>query len=419
MIFQDLLHGYLDGSLSDADTTEFFHIISVSPEKRAAFNDQMALRAMMVNDRVAEAVPTIFDNAILAAAMPNAIAESAPAGISVIAWKTLAGLAAIAIVASGIIGYFIGDKNSNNSLSSASAPTIVQPMQSYPIASSIVNAIGNSSKNGEAIAMNKIANEGAFILQNGSNRLELSNPQTVDGGNGTTFMNVASTPIQQQAQPIQPVAVGLNSIAQTDSSENGLPGQSLPVMQSITTSLENSHTRTSGLDPSNLSEAHEEIAFYQIDVQQGGGMLFPRFSSSSLSGAPLINYSAFRAGVYIAPNAVVGLSAGQSAFALRYNTSPAPLTTITYIQYINAGYAAAYFRYAFSPMLGFTPRALIELGGTTVGPYTNAQVEAVYAINRFVFADLGIMGSSLLYRHNGAWFGSQKLGVSIGMGTEF
>ena len=57
------------------------------------------------------------------------------------------------------------------------------------------------------------------------------------------------------------------------------------------------------------------------------GVLLPRFTASSLTGAPIVNYTALRIGYHLSPEVVIGLAGGQSDFALKYFSNPDPLTT--------------------------------------------------------------------------------------------
>lgn len=73
----------MDGALSAEQETEFLHILSVSPEKRALFHSYMGVRSAIKADARGSAVPDHLDRAVLGAAgaaMGGAAAGGAAAG---------------------------------------------------------------------------------------------------------------------------------------------------------------------------------------------------------------------------------------------------------------------------------------------------------------------------------------------------
>src|SRR5512140_2216267 len=112
MLFDELLRGYLDGTLSDADQEELFHIISASTEKRLLFNDYTRLRAMIAADRASEIPPTAVSERAVEAA--TGIIPPAPVvtGISHTGWIVSAAVTAIGLSIAAWFGYYAGHSSS-------------------------------------------------------------------------------------------------------------------------------------------------------------------------------------------------------------------------------------------------------------------------------------------------------------------
>ncbi|HZV11732.1 MAG TPA: hypothetical protein VFA55_00840 [Candidatus Kapabacteria bacterium] len=431
MIFEELMHQYLDGTLSDADQTELFHIVSVSPEKRAEFNDYLTMRSVMVKDRISHVVPAGLEQSVLAAAAPPTLIDSSAVAakeVGSIAGVTAAMMATVimplliagGLIASGVIGYVIGTKISNAQLANATSGSpvanIVQERQSAQAAQPVVGDNASTAKpysyashslHGqiqEKTAHTSVATDAVFDEQN------FTAPASNTTLNGTVPMNASQNTIEKLLATVNmPVSHTVAVMISSQGTEH-ITG----LMQH-----ERDPLHTNSQQPLSEQDNANDTLNYQLELQEGGGALFPNLSSSSLSAAPLVNTTALRFGVNIWDGAMFGIGIGQSTFGLQYSSQPNTLTTITYMQYSNLWYTGLYLQQSLSPIIGLTPRAMLELAGTNIGPLGNMQLGLSYPISGNVYASINGIMSDLMYRHNGAWLNSQKIGLMFGIGTEF
>ena len=150
MVFEEYLHLYADGALSDAGQTELFHIIAVSPEKRAMFNDFQTMRSAFVKDRVSTVVPAVLEDSVLYAAsnaLPGTIASVVKSTVtSVGVWKVIMPyMTSLSIVAAGALGFVAGKYSQNTPPQvPASAPIMAQQQSVPPLTAAVdSNANGN------------------------------------------------------------------------------------------------------------------------------------------------------------------------------------------------------------------------------------------------------------------------------------
>jgi hypothetical protein len=96
----------LDGSLSDDQAAELLHTLSVSPEKRVAFQQHIALAALMAQDRASIGLSSNEQSAIwgnITGAVGSLAATSARSrGLA--GWLTRGA----ALLAAGVVGYLLG-----------------------------------------------------------------------------------------------------------------------------------------------------------------------------------------------------------------------------------------------------------------------------------------------------------------------
>ncbi len=140
-----------DGDLGDERMAEVLHVLSVSPEKRAAFRQHMALRNVIEQDRLENGLKSDEDALIWGAIIGGGGGVISSGSSSVWGSWLMRGTAAIAI---GVVGYILGSTSwtdvtvddSNGSAvvdnsrvrNSGAGPATVAPVQSAPSAPTVV-----------------------------------------------------------------------------------------------------------------------------------------------------------------------------------------------------------------------------------------------------------------------------------------
>src|SRR5688500_6264327 len=100
----DEIQELLDGGLGDERTAELLHSLSVSPEKRAAFQQHLGLRAAIQRDRLASTLTGAEDAALWASIAGTSTVPHAVAATSARMWLTRGA----ALLATGIACYLLG-----------------------------------------------------------------------------------------------------------------------------------------------------------------------------------------------------------------------------------------------------------------------------------------------------------------------
>ncbi|MBC8144904.1 MAG: hypothetical protein H7X80_04910 [bacterium] len=116
----DEIQELLDGGLGDERTAELLHSLSVSPEKRVAFQQHLGLRSAIQRDRVSSALTGAEDNAMWGSIIGSTAMPYAPVATPVRTWLARGA----ALVATGVAGYLLG---TTTIVDSSSTSTDAQP----------------------------------------------------------------------------------------------------------------------------------------------------------------------------------------------------------------------------------------------------------------------------------------------------
>jgi hypothetical protein len=365
-----------------------------------------------------------LEQAVLAAAASPALIENG-ATVGAREAETVAGataalmakfamplLIAGGLTIGGIVGYVLGTKNpipQSNTPANISSVTNVTSEQSHQ---------ADQPVTGESVIQEK-ASSGASRIGSRPGRTNMASQSSATRIDAAPAANAAIPTTTSFADPSP------NTIQKLLATGN------VPVAHTVAIVVSSQGTEhITGLMQHDNDQLHanswqpdeddsKDTLNYQLELQEGGGALLPNLSSSNLSTAPLINTTALRFGVNIWDGAMFGIGIGQSTFGLRYSSQPDALTTVTYMQYSSLWYTGLYLQQSLPPIIGLTPRALVELAGTNLGALGNMQVGLSYPISHSVYVGINGIVSDLMYRHAGAWLNSQKIGLMFGIGTEF
>jgi hypothetical protein len=144
----------LEGSLSDERMAELLHRLSVSPEKRAAFRQHMALDAAIQHDRTASALTGLEDAAIWAAVSGGTAATTSSGPTS-----TLLGWFArsAAVVVIGVGTYLLGANPSTNIFRSGATDHPAVAQQAAPAERTATGSTSQDISSPSATASQPIA----------------------------------------------------------------------------------------------------------------------------------------------------------------------------------------------------------------------------------------------------------------------
>jgi hypothetical protein len=229
----------LDGTLTDERMAEMLHTLSVSPEKRAAFRQHMALRGTMERDRTASALTSIEDAAIwggIASAVQAPV--TVPAGTAAV--SHLAGWMgrAAALVIVGVAGYLLGTNQTTNIFNDGVAQPAV--VASANTAGAQKQPQSNSAPGNTAIAQS--VPEPAFASSTGNEKGELSESQklshpslaharTPRGGQVQTSSQLSDTHVQQPDTRTQQPESPNQQLESAKTVEQNNPSVSEPLVQ--------------------------------------------------------------------------------------------------------------------------------------------------------------------------------------------
>jgi hypothetical protein len=168
----------LDGALGDERMSELLHTLSVSPEKRAALRQHMALRGTMERDRAASGLAPSEDAAIWGSI---ASAIQAPAGAGMAAGAAAATripswfMRSAAVLVVGVAGYLLGSNETTNIFRSEdSSPTVAMnapvPAGSVRTTSPAVSATAPSESSAASASSVAVPTPAAAANRSGSPR---------------------------------------------------------------------------------------------------------------------------------------------------------------------------------------------------------------------------------------------------------
>lgn len=158
-----------------------------------------------------------------------------------------------------------------------------------------------------------------------------------------------------------------------------------------------------------LQEQSEKFTFNLRAIN--GLQLFPnRFVS-----APdiLFNNVAVTAFYEIDNNHAFGFDLGQETFPIFDVTSPSALE-----QRYSLVWGGAAYRYRMNPineLMGIQPYAQIVAGGTKYGPISRGLIGLSWQPHHRFSLSFGFEASAMMYNYQNKWFGAQKLGLSYGV----
>jgi len=384
MSFEENISAFMDFALSPDEEADFLHILSISPEKREVFHSYMGVRAAVLMDMKSTTVPTNLDVAVLA---PFTAPVAATALYSSSTRWTLKHALVASVVAMVIFGTGFVTSDLFHSkisvLNGTANPGHSVPRNelkaTHPSTQILPQITGNSAQRSSPEIRTILRDRLVYVVDT-----LYKAPSIV-----RVFDTVASfirdtVYLAKREQPVKTVRT---------ISEVHLPGGLLPAAESflrkIDIEIQREHLTTNPyIDLSNLGVKR---------TQQNMAML----SSYAFDS-----------------HHAAGIIVGQKAFAMEYYKIEKD-SIYLYQQQPLLTYGGAFYRFSLPITSGIVPHALLQIGGSDVGPVFGLRLGIkVTPIPHFSL--IAAANESLLaYRYKEKMFASNSLGFLYGINIQF
>ncbi|MDT8323777.1 MAG: hypothetical protein RRA94_06690 [Bacteroidota bacterium] len=427
MNFEEHISAFLDGALSPAEETEFLHILSVSPEKRALFHSYLGVQSAMAADARTSAVPSHLDSAVLAAAglaaggaaAGGAAAGGAAAGGAAAGGAAAGGAAALTaagwwsvtrIISAVILGlslfgagYFLHDRIGTDS----SSDTVARDALTTGDAATDTR---NARAENDAAATDA-ARVGEEL--HGDAATEGSNREAVTGSGGgdeaprIIYRNVYVTRVDTV------YVADASGAAAARTVERVVDTMSIALVHTA------QHQR-----PLQIIEAPRR----DLDVRLPGRIEI-ELQREHLTTYPYIDYDrlgvdrnqqqfAASAAWIFDRNHAAGVTVGHKSFAMDYYSVDRD-SIYLFQQQPALTFGGAFYRLSLPVWTGVTPELTMMLGGADFGPILGGRFAvALSPFDQFSII-VGANGTLLAYRYKDKLFTSHSLGLSYGLRYRF
>ncbi len=424
MNFEEQISAFMDGALTPQEETEFLHILSVSPEKRALLHSYQGVRAAFVSSARSSSVPSQLDAAILGAA-----------GVIGAAGGAAGGAASVGAAAGGTLG-----------------------------AAGTLGTIGAGGTTGAGAAA---AGGAAFWTAGRTLTAILLGLSLFTGG---YFLNDAITPVPDRVDP----AAQQNPPSPADS-----PGTAVPATTDPTGPATPS-------DPRAVAQTAPRIVYRDVYVTRVDTVFIPRKEAAPVLAAkdeprvierfdtvfvalmqtvpdqrpitiieqrtipapvslpgrfevevqrehlttyPYIDYGrigvdraqqqfAASVGYVFDDHHTAGITAGEKSFAMEYYRVEND-SLFLFQRQPALFYGAGFYRFSQPLLPGVTPELTLQLGGCDYGPVFGARLALRFdPLERFSML-IGANGALLAYQYKDNLFTSHSLGISYGIRYRF
>ena len=421
MHFEEQISAFMDGALGANEETEFLHILSVSPEKRALLHEYMSLRSMIAADARAVTVPAHLDAAVLGAAgltMAGGLATGgaaagtaagAAAGSAVVGGATAVGSAATtgATSAAGVLaatgwwttgrilsavllglslftaGYFIDDVT--NSRNTDSTPPVTElSIPAPPVTETSIPTPTATGTDAGGDAVNGVANQAG----------------------GKSYRTVYITRIDTVYLPASGAIVAAEPIVRFDTLYVAL---SRPVHSDRPITI-----TEAAKAPLHLSLPGR----FDVEVQREHLTTWPYIDYQRAGVEREQQHFSIIAGYAFNANHAVGIMLGQKSFAMEYYRIDNDSLYIFQRQPV-LFQGAGFYRFSLPLTSGITPEAMLQIGGTDLGPVIGGRLAVRLSPFPLLSVVIGADGSLLAYKYKDKLFTSHRLGLTYGLRYQF
>jgi hypothetical protein len=414
MNFEEQISAFMDGALTQQEETEFLHILSVSPEKRALLHSYQGVRASLVSDARTSSVPSQLDAAILGAAgvigAAGGVAGGAAAGGALSAAGTIGaggttgmGAAAAGMGAAGgaalwttgriitaiLLGLslFTGGYFLNDALSPVSDAPAPAAQQKPPYSSAITTTPSVPSDVSDPSAAAQ------------------TTPRIVYRNVYVTRVDTVYIP-RRDASPAMAAKDEPRVVARYDT-------VFVALMQ-----------RVPDQRPINIIEQRYSPApvslpgRFEVELQREHLTTYPYIDYGRIGADRVQQQFAASVGYVFDDHHAAGITAGEKSFAMEYYRVEND-SLFLYQRQPALFYGAGFYRYSQPLLPGVTPELTLQLGGCDYGPVFGARLAVRFDPLERISLLIGANGTLLAYQYKDKLFTSHSLGLSYGIRYRF
>lgn len=395
MNFEEQISAFMDGALTAQEETEFLHILSVSPEKRALFHSYQGVRAAFVSNTRTAAVPSALDAAILGAAgltigaAAGAGTAGAGTGLSAgtsatsSAWFRTAGRSISAILLG--LSFFTGGWYLHDWLSADAQEQLDAAGHERPVAPSQDGSTEQPRAEEAAQAPARIVYRNVVVTR--VDTVWLPRPDAIAGSD----VRAAAEPrveyrydtvmvaLMQTAPDSRPITIVER---QTAAPTLPLPGR------------------------------------FELEVQRTHLTTWPYIDYGRIGVERAQQHVSASVGYVFSDRHAVGITAGETSFAMEYYRVEND-SLFLFQRQPALFYGAGFYRYSQPLLPGLTPEISLLLGGCDYGPVLGVRlgvrIDALEPLSLLV----GVNGALLTYQYKDNLFNSHNLGLTYGIRYRF
>jgi hypothetical protein len=392
MQFEEQVSAFIDGALGAEAETEFLHILSVSPEKRALLHEYLSLKSMIAADARAITVPPALDAAVLGAAGLGLAGGIAAGGAAAGAGAAIGGAA---IVGGGTAG---GAATVGGTVAASGTLVTGAAASGGAMAAAVATAGWWTARRMlGALLLGLSLFTGGYML----------NDAMQDGGTENTAakQNNFSAPAET------PQSTSLQDVAEQEGAEQGgskSEGAGGPVVKYRTIIVNRIDTVYLAPALASTPARTDTVLHFRVDTQYVAiaqrslherpititeappmplqllqpGRIDVEVQREHLSTWPYIDYQragvereqqhfSVLAGYAFDVNHAVGLMFGEKSFAMEYYRIDNDSLYI-YQRQPALLFGGGFYRFSLPLTTGITPEVMLQVGGTDLGPILGA-----------------------------------------------
>lgn len=435
MNFEERISAFMDGALSPGEETEFLHILSVSPDKRALFHSYLDQRAAFVADARSTTVPSHLDMAVLGAAgilgAGTAAAASGNATGNSVAGKAGTGAAGMAAGAgtSGTIG-----AGSVAGVTAASWWTLGRMLSALLIGIALFSGgyvLNDLLTPAPGTRVHDSGHVGAAVGEDRASDASTETVSSIDGEDALSAPVVAiDTGTEKKNQEAATPRVVYRNVYVTRTDTLYLPGESATSADESRAIKRIDTVVIAAALPPRIDRPINIVAQPRSPVLPGSSGRFEvELQREHLSTWPYIDYGrlgvdrtqqqfAVSVGYLFDERHSAGIIAGEKSFAMEYYRVEND-SLFLFQRQPALFYGGGFYRYAQPLFSGVTPEVTLTLGGCDFGPVLGARLALRFDPLDRISLLIGANGTILAYRYRDKLFTSHSLGLSYGMRYRF
>ncbi|MBN1447129.1 MAG: hypothetical protein JXA28_04305 [Bacteroidetes bacterium] len=435
MNFEEQISAFMDGALSAQEESDFLHILSVSPEKRALFHSYMGVRSAITADARSAAVPTHLDKAVLGAAaaitaggaasggaVAGAAAGGAAATGAIVAgagWWTASRIVSAVVLGLSLFGAgFFLQSQLNSPGSDATRNTAVTQDRQSPDedARAVASEDAGRSKTTRNLRTgDRQADgfEGADHAGHGTNRDGRAASAGGDDRTGREATPARERIVYRNVYVTRIDTVFLSGPQPAVRMVERLDTVSIALMQSLP-----------GDRPIIIQEAPRQTLSFplpghiEVELQREHLNTWPYIDYGQLGVDRAQQQFALAAGYVFDRHHTAGIMLGEKSFAMEYYRIQGD-SLYLFQQQPALLYGGGFYRFSLPVTTGIVPEVTLQLGGSDLGPMLGGRIGVQFIPFDRVSIVLGANGALLAYRYKDKVFTSHSLGLSYGVRYRF